>query len=123
MRQTRPISLGFGNPRTGSHISKTCREADVPHPRGNYTLLKSRDEIATAVLELWESIDCQLTRAMLKLNEGLSGLGNAMFTLPKGLKGIPDRQDRHRVLAATMGMEEWMQPADGAIRWGEGVSG
>ncbi|MEW6734835.1 MAG: peptide ligase PGM1-related protein [Acidobacteriota bacterium] len=53
------------------------READIPMPAGRERLY-TPDDIASALVDLWEERPL-MRRAVVKLNEGFSGEGNAIF--------------------------------------------
>src|SRR5690606_15004683 len=69
-----PSLLDLG---TKSGSRQVFREAGVPMPPGHENL---RDEVdvADALVDLWEH-DPDLGKAVGKLNEGVSGAGNAIF--------------------------------------------
>lgn len=69
-----PALLDLG---TKSGSRKVFREAGVPLPAG-FEDLRTPDDIANAVASLWEQ-DRSLRKAVVKLNEGFSGEGNAIF--------------------------------------------
>jgi hypothetical protein len=87
----RKLAVLLGIPLNGcdpalSHLGsksggrKILREAGVPVPAGREDL-RSADDIALALEELAQERP-QVRRAMVKLNEGFSGEGNAVFTYP-----------------------------------------
>lgn len=60
-----------------SGCRRILKQAGIPVPDG-YEDLKSRQDIVTALDNLWRAHP-NLKRAVVKLNEGFSGKGNAMF--------------------------------------------
>jgi hypothetical protein len=64
---------------TKSGSREVFTEARVPHPDGSLLTWKSTD-LAVAATELWER-QPTLQRAVVKLNEGFSGQGNALLDL------------------------------------------
>lgn len=109
----RDVALSIGipmygaDPRLAELGSKTgCRrlfaEVGIPHPLGAENL-HSLDQIATALVEMRRARP-SMTSAIVKLNEGVSGSGNAVVTLT-GLPspGSPDEVDT--VLARLHQME------------------
>jgi len=69
-----PALLDLG---TKSGSRRVFRESGVPLPPG-YEDLRTEDEMAEALVNLWEE-DRSLRKAVVKLNEGFSGEGNAIF--------------------------------------------
>ncbi|PIV99189.1 MAG: carboxylate-amine ligase [Deltaproteobacteria bacterium CG17_big_fil_post_rev_8_21_14_2_50_63_7] len=69
-----PALLDLG---TKSGSRKVFREAGVPMPAGFEDLQNSQD-VANALVALWEE-NPSLSKAVVKLNEGFSGEGNAIF--------------------------------------------
>ncbi len=72
---------------TKSGCRKLFREADVSHPLG-FEDLKTEDEVVQALIKLKRERSAIL-RAVVKLNEGVSGKGNAEVDL-RGLKALFD---------------------------------
>ncbi len=68
---------------TKSGSRKVFREAGIPMPAGVEDLHGER-EVAEAIADLWEE-DPKLKRVVVKLNQGFSGEGNAIFPLGKRL--------------------------------------
>lgn len=64
---------------TKSGSRQIFREAGVPHPDGS-PLVKTAENLAEVTAELWER-QPHLQRIVIKLNEGFSGEGNALFNL------------------------------------------
>lgn len=62
---------------TKSGSRKVFRESGVPLPAG-FEDLKTVDDVAHGLTELWEQ-NPRLRKAVVKLNEGFSGEGNAIF--------------------------------------------
>lgn len=73
-----PVLLPLG---TKSGSRKTFTAANVPHPAG-YEDLHSRQEIVNALCQLAEQRPA-IQRAVVKINEGFSGEGNAVFNYPE----------------------------------------
>jgi hypothetical protein len=69
-----PDLLDLGSKSGGREIFKT---AGIPMPAGRERLY-TPDDIATALVDLWEERP-EMKRAVVKLNEGFSGEGNAIF--------------------------------------------
>lgn len=74
-----PELLGFG---TKSGNRRIFAEAGVRYPVG-FEDLRSEDDIVRALLELGEQRP-GLQRAVVKLNQGFGGEGNAVFSYPNG---------------------------------------
>lgn len=74
-----PTLLHLG---TKSGCRKLFREAGVLLPAG-FEDLTSEDDVVDALVEL-AKVRPQVRRAVVKLNEGFSGEGNAVFTFPEG---------------------------------------
>lgn len=70
---------------TKSGNRKIFTEAGVKHPAG-FEDLHSEDDIVRALTELREK-RTNIERAVVKLNEGFGGEGNAVFTYPDGNTG------------------------------------
>lgn len=64
---------------TKSGSRQIFAEAGVPHPDGTPLMWNEKD-LAVAIAELWER-QPTLQRVVVKLNEGFSGEGNALFDL------------------------------------------
>jgi hypothetical protein len=62
---------------TKSGCRKIFRDADIPMPAGRENLYTA-DDIAEGLLDLWEERP-QMKRAVVKLNDGFSGEGNAIL--------------------------------------------
>lgn len=88
-----PKYLHYGS-KSGSR--KLFREAGVPMPDG-FEDLKGPDDIFDSVLELWDK-NRDLKKVVIKLNEGFSGEGNAIFPL-KCLEGVTDRKKAREIIA------------------------
>lgn len=73
-----PVLLSLG---TKSGSRQTFAAAGVPHPAG-YEDLHSEDEIVHALCQLAEQRPA-IRRAVVKINEGFSGEGNAVFHYPE----------------------------------------
>jgi hypothetical protein len=76
-----PRHFAFG---TKSGCRRLFAEEGVPHPLGEENL-KSKDDLIKAVRRM-RVCKPSLSRLIVKLNEGVSGLGNAQLTLD----GLPD---------------------------------
>jgi hypothetical protein len=85
------ISLG-----TKSEGRRLFAEAGVRYPRGRESL-HSREDVTEAILELVDRAP-GLSRAMVKINEGLSGFGNAIVDLI-GLGSQPTAKDVNGLIA------------------------
>ena len=105
------LSLGIpmygADPRLAELGSKTgCRrlfaEVGVPHPLGAENL-HSLDEIAGALVEMRRERR-SMTSAIVKLNEGVSGSGNAVVSLT-GLPSPGSPDERSEVMTRLQGME------------------
>ncbi|MBD2082952.1 peptide ligase PGM1-related protein [Leptolyngbya sp. FACHB-17] len=71
-----PVLLNWG---TKSGSRQIFAESGVPHPDGSELVWTAKD-LAVATAELWER-NPELQRIVIKLNEGFSGEGNALFDL------------------------------------------
>ena len=109
----RDVALSLGIPMYGAdprlaHLgSKTgCRrlfaEVGVPHPLGAENL-HSLDEITGALVEMRRERP-SMTSAIVKLNEGVSGSGNAVVSLT-GLPSPGSPDERSEVMTRLQGME------------------
>lgn len=88
-----PELLTLGS-KSGSR--RTFREAGVALPEGREDLY-TREEVVSALIELKRSKP-ELLKAAIKLNEGFSGEGNAVFHY----KGAPSTSD-------PIGLKDWIQ--------------
>jgi len=70
-------SLLYWGSKSGSR--EIFAESNIPHPDGSIKLT-SIDDLILAAAQLWER-QPQLTRMVIKLNEGFSGEGNAILDL------------------------------------------
>ena len=70
-------ALGYWGSKAGSR--ELFHRCGVPHPAGS-DLVYNLDDLAEATADLWES-QPMLRRCVVKLNEGLSGEGNAPLDL------------------------------------------
>ena len=70
-------SLGHWGSKAGSR--ELFERCGVPHPPGS-SLVHSLDDLAEATADLWEAHP-ELRRCVVKLNEGISGEGNATLQL------------------------------------------
>jgi hypothetical protein len=98
-------ALAYWGSKAGSRA--LFARCGVPHPPGS-ALVHSLDDLAEAAALLWEQHP-QLARAVVKLNEGFSGEGNAPLELaPLQLAALSERQRRQRLRQA---MEQLAMPA------------
>jgi len=88
-----PKHLHHGS-KSGSR--KLFRQANVPMPYG-FEDLKSADDIFDYTVELWKH-NPKLRKAVIKINEGFSGEGNAIMPLDC-LKGVTDPKEAREILA------------------------
>lgn len=88
-------SLAYLGSKSGGR--KVLREAQVPVP-GGFEDLASAEDVAQAAHEL-RSRQPQLRRAVIKLNDGFSGEGNAILEFPDALGVGPIREALERSLA------------------------
>ena len=116
----RDVALSIGipmygaDPRLAELGSKTgCRrlfaEVGIPHPLGAENL-HSLDQVVTALVEMRRERP-SMTSAIVKLNEGVSGSGNAVVTLT-GLPrpGSPDEADALMTRLQQMALESESTP-------------
>lgn len=73
-----PEDVQFWGSKTGSR--QIFKECDIPLPQGVYESIWKADDLAVAIVELWDSL-LDISRVIVKLNEGFSGEGNALFEL------------------------------------------
>jgi len=73
---TDPALAWWGTKAGGRELFASC---GIPHPDGS-ALVHHLDDLAEAIVALWEQ-QPQLRRCVVKLNEGISGQGNAPFQL------------------------------------------
>lgn len=97
-----PDLLGLG---TKSGNRKVFAEAGINYPTG-FEDLHSEDDIVQALTELREKRP-QLARAVIKLNEGFGGEGNAVFTYPNEADGEKGIRAALRQLAWLSGVETY----------------
>jgi hypothetical protein len=100
-------ALGYWGSKAGSRaLFERC---GVPHPAGS-DLVHNLDDLAEVSAELWEA-QPQLKRCVVKLNEGISGEGNATLELePLELASRSGRERRQRLAEA---LEHLPMPAQG----------
>ena len=100
-------ALGYWGSKAGSRaLFERC---GVPHPPGS-ALVHHCEDLAEAAADLWEAHP-QLRRCVVKLNEGISGEGNATLELePLALGGRSPRERRQTLAAA---LEQLPMPAAG----------
>jgi PGM1 C-terminal domain len=90
-------ALGYWGSKAGSR--ELFARCGVPHPAGS-ALVHDLEALAEATAELWES-QPELRRCVIKLNEGLSGEGNAPLELvPLQLAELSAGQRRTRLREA-----------------------
>jgi len=93
---TDPALSWWGSKAGSRELFARC---GVPHPAGS-ALVHDLDALAEVTAELWEG-QPQLRRCVVKLNEGLSGEGNATLELePLQLAELSGPQRRARLRAA-----------------------
>ncbi|MBF2006474.1 MAG: carboxylate-amine ligase [Chlorogloeopsis fritschii C42_A2020_084] len=78
---------------TKSGSREIFAESGVPHPDGSQRVWSAED-LAQAAAELWER-QPTLTRMVVKLNEGISGEGNALLDLRPIAEFAPDGNSSH----------------------------
>jgi PGM1 C-terminal domain len=79
---------------TKSGSRQIFAESGVPHPDGSELVFSAKD-LAVAIAELWER-QPQLQRMVIKLNEGFSGEGNALFDLRSLANAAPGETSHHQ---------------------------
>ncbi len=84
--------LLFWGTKSGSR--QIFSECNIPHPDGS-SLVFTPEDLVEVATDLWER-QPQLKRLVIKLNEGFSGEGNALLTLPE-IEGIT-RKERLQTL-------------------------
>ena len=84
-----PASLAYWGSKSGSR--EVFRRAGVLMPPG-YENLNSMEEVALGLLELKKDFP-DLRKAMVKLNDGFSGDGNAVFRYPEPFSGSLSEDD------------------------------
>ena len=90
-------ALGQWGSKAGSRA--LFARCGVPHPPGS-GLVTSLDDLSEATAELWEAHP-QLRRCVVKLNEGISGEGNAPLELePLQLASLSSAERRQRLRQA-----------------------
>jgi hypothetical protein len=83
---------------TKSGSRQVFAESEIPHPDGSQRVW-SHEDLATAAAELWER-QPTLQRMVVKLNEGISGEGNALLDLrPIANLAPPSGSSSQRVAA------------------------
>ena len=102
-------ALGHWGSKAGSR--ELFARCDVPHPPGS-DLVYNLDDLAEVTCELWEA-NPQLRRCVIKLNEGLSGEGNAPLALaPLELAQLSAAERRRQVRRALEGLampaKDWL---------------
>jgi hypothetical protein len=83
---------------TKSGSREIFAQSDVPHPDGS-ELVKSSADLAAAAADLWER-QPTLKRIVVKLNEGISGEGNAILDLRPLVDIAPGQGSRSQRIAA-----------------------
>jgi hypothetical protein len=110
----RKLALALGVPLNGvdpellwlgtkSGSRRVFVEAGVPHPPG-FEHVRTEEDVVGALLELWARRP-GIRRAIVKLNEGFSGEGNAQFAFPDPVPG--DEGARRAAIAAALQRMEW----------------
>jgi hypothetical protein len=90
-------ALGYWGSKAGSRA--LFARCGVPHPPGS-DLATNLADLAEATAELWEAHP-ELRRCVVKLNEGISGEGNACLELaPLQLAELSSRERRQRIRTA-----------------------
>ncbi|MEB3332386.1 MAG: peptide ligase PGM1-related protein [Synechococcaceae cyanobacterium] len=102
-------ALGHWGTKAGSR--ELFARCGVPHPPGS-SLVHSLDDLSEAGAALWEAHP-ELKRAVVKLNEGISGEGNAVLELaPLELAGLSGTERRQRLRGALqalpMPVQDWL---------------
>lgn len=130
----RDIALCLGVPMYGadprlaplggkSGCRRIFRELGVPHPAGAEDL-HTLDDVVAALVRL-RAVRPGMGEAIVKLNDGVSGTGNAAVDL----RGLPEQGSRHEAPAVrdrllAMRMESPLMPLDGytaALQRGGGI--
>jgi hypothetical protein len=101
------IPMYGADPRLAPLGSKTgCRrlfgEVGVPHPLGVEDL-HGIDEVVDAIVELLDARPT-MRQVIVKLNEGVSGSGNALVELD-GIVDLPERERRSAIATRVRGMQ------------------
>jgi hypothetical protein len=83
-------NLSYWGSKSGSReIFANC---NIPHPDGSY-LVKTIEDLIEEIFNLWHKKP-QTQRAVVKLNEGFSGEGNAILELQSIAEFAPDKTNR-----------------------------
>ena len=85
---------------TKSGSRQIFAESGVPHPDGS-TSVWNADELAVAAAQLWER-QPELSRMVVKLNEGISGEANALLEL-RPIQSVAPGKASHAERVAAMG--------------------
>jgi hypothetical protein len=100
-------ALGYWGSKAGSRaLFERC---EVPHPPGS-DLVHNLDDLSEATAALWEAHP-QLQRCVVKLNEGISGEGNACLDLAP--LALTERSSRERRVQIRQALEHLPMPAAG----------
>jgi PGM1 C-terminal domain len=83
---------------TKSGSRQIFAESGVPHPDGSFSVW-SEQELAEAAVDLWER-QPHLQRMVVKLNEGISGEGNAILDLRPIANLSPPNGNRNEIITA-----------------------
>ena len=83
-RNLTPIRSQWGTKLGSRQIFKWC---EIPHCFGLYELLESAEDLVEGALQLKED-NPALKAVIIKLNEGVDGLGNAIWNLPNTMDAI-----------------------------------
>ncbi|HNR06039.1 MAG TPA: ATP-grasp domain-containing protein [Saprospiraceae bacterium] len=101
-----PSSLSYWGSKSGSR--ELFRNAGIPMPPG-YENLKSTEDVLQALMNL-KAEQPHLTKAVLKLNEGFSGDGNAIYTFGKLPKITEDLlRNNLKMVASDMVFDQFME--------------
>lgn len=73
-----PPAVQYWGTKSGSR--KIFKESGVPHPDGSYDSIWNSHDLSVALAELWDRIP-KMNRAVVKLNDGFSGSGNALLDM------------------------------------------
>jgi hypothetical protein len=106
-------ALGWWGSKAGSR--ELFARCGIPHPAGS-PLVHQLDDLAEVTATLWES-QPQLRRCVVKLNEGLSGAGNARLELEPLALAEHSGAERRRLLRGAL--ETLPMPSP---RWREQLS-
>lgn len=101
-----PSALSYWGSKSGSR--ELFKQAGVPIPPG-YENLRSVDDVLEALMTL-KAENPEIRKTVLKLNEGFSGDGNAVYTYGKLPKITGDLlRNNLKIVAGDMNFEEFME--------------